>query len=134
MIPTPTMLHFEAMGGDAVMPSLSALFEEDEDDQNHLNNVNYWFSMRNRKRKRGGSLPGKSAHLERGREEAAIKLQSNDFVNRPFYHEGFFRRKLRMKKSLFLNILNDLCNHDSYFVQKMDALGKPGFTPHQKMT
>jgi hypothetical protein len=63
------------VGGEAVMPSFSSLFEKDEDDQNHLNNVNYWFSMRNLKRKRGGSLPRKSANLDRGREEAAMKLQ-----------------------------------------------------------
>jgi hypothetical protein len=40
-----------------------------------------------------------------------------------------------MHQMLFLMIVNDCIKaHDNYFVQKKDALGKPGLQPIQKIT
>ena len=39
-----------------------------------------------------------------------------------------------MRQPLFLKIVQDVTNHDVYFVQKADALGKPGLRPLQKIT
>ena len=39
-----------------------------------------------------------------------------------------------MRRELFLSILEKVCLHDSYFVQKFDACGLCGLSPHQKIT
>ena len=39
-----------------------------------------------------------------------------------------------MKRHLFNRIMIDVCNHDSYFVQKKDACGAMGLLPEQKIT
>jgi hypothetical protein len=38
-----------------------------------------------------------------------------------------------MHRSLFLQIVEDVTNHDRYFVQKKDALGRPGLRLIQKI-
>ncbi|CAM8947327.1 unnamed protein product [Rhodiola kirilowii] len=45
-----------------------------------------------------------------------------------------FRRRYRMKKSLFLKMMQDVCNKDVYFQQRQDATGRWGCTPEQKLT
>ena len=39
-----------------------------------------------------------------------------------------------MRRSLFLHIMDRVCAYDSYFVQKVDATGLQGLSPHQKIT
>ena len=39
-----------------------------------------------------------------------------------------------MRRELFLSILERVCLHDSYFVQKSDACSLHGLSPHQKIT
>ncbi|XP_070668887.1 uncharacterized protein [Malus domestica] len=39
-----------------------------------------------------------------------------------------------MERHLFNRIITDVCNHDSYFVQKKDAYGVMGLLPEQKIT
>jgi hypothetical protein len=39
-----------------------------------------------------------------------------------------------MRRSLFLTILERVCENDSYFVQKRDAAGYLGLSPYQKIT
>ena len=38
-----------------------------------------------------------------------------------------------MRRELFLSSLDEVCLYDSYFVQKQDASGLIGFSPHQKI-
>jgi len=39
-----------------------------------------------------------------------------------------------MRRGLFLRILEEIVGFDEYFVQKRNAAGQLGFSPHQKIT
>ncbi|XP_059639000.1 uncharacterized protein LOC132281301 [Cornus florida] len=50
------------------------------------------------------------------------------------YPLEYFHRPFRMRRELFLRILNDIKTYDDYFVQKKDATGRLGLSSIQKMT
>ena len=56
------------------------------------------------------------------------------FAPTPIYPPGLFRRRFRMKRSLFLHIQSKVETHDSYFVQKRNSAGKLGLSSLQKIT
>nr|XP_017228190.1 PREDICTED: putative nuclease HARBI1 [Daucus carota subsp. sativus] len=56
------------------------------------------------------------------------------FSDNPTYPDHIFRRRFRMRKSLFLRIQTAIESHDSYFVQKFNAVGVPGLSSLQKIT
>ena len=39
-----------------------------------------------------------------------------------------------MQPHLFQKIMHDICNYDTYFIQKHDAVGVLGLIPEQKLT
>ncbi|XP_020275043.1 uncharacterized protein LOC109849603 [Asparagus officinalis] len=45
-----------------------------------------------------------------------------------------FRRRYRMSRSLFLRIVDAVKDHDYYFQQRSDGLGRMGLSPLQKVT
>ena len=45
-----------------------------------------------------------------------------------------FQDQYHMWRELFMSILEDVCLYDNYFVQKFDACGLVGLSPHQKIT
>ncbi|XP_004298181.1 PREDICTED: uncharacterized protein LOC101314459 [Fragaria vesca subsp. vesca] len=81
-----------------------------------------------------GSRPGRAPNVERHREVRGQFLLHDYFVERPVYDEVSFRTRYRMHKHVFQRIMEDLCNHDSFWRQKPDATGKMGLLPEQKMT
>ncbi|XP_059651013.1 uncharacterized protein LOC132298628 [Cornus florida] len=50
------------------------------------------------------------------------------------YTPEYFHRRFRMRRKLFLRILNDVKAYDDYFVQKKIATGRLGLSSIQKMT
>nr|KAE8941447.1 hypothetical protein PF009_g8765 [Phytophthora fragariae] len=58
------------------------------------------------------------------------------FGENPTYNDKDFRRRFRMRRSLFETIVSTLVEDDEsdYFVQRPDATGKLGFLPEQKVT
>ena len=58
-------------------------------------------------------------------------LKKDYFGENPIYSSAMFRRRFRMRRSMFEKILDDLVASDSYFSQKKNALGLLGFSPHQ---
>jgi hypothetical protein len=56
------------------------------------------------------------------------------FGPNPVYNEDLFRRRFRMRKSLFLRIMESVVNKNPYFVQKPNCTGKLGLSPYQKVT
>ncbi|KAK1581621.1 hypothetical protein Q3G72_007508 [Acer saccharum] len=50
------------------------------------------------------------------------------------YNEDLFRRRYRMRRSLFAKFLTDVTNFDPYFMRRKNVIGKWGASPHQKMT
>ncbi|XP_020272418.1 uncharacterized protein LOC109847598 [Asparagus officinalis] len=83
--------------------------------------------------KRIGSVPGHLV-INRGREEGNSRLYHDYFSDNPTYGANLFRRRFRMHRSLFLRIVEAVRDHDNFFVQKMDGVGKLGLSTLQKVT
>jgi hypothetical protein len=66
-----------------------------------------------------GSRPGKSPNIDRHRHKMHARMMSDYFADEPVYGPNFFRRRYRMRRSLFLTILDRVCARDDYFVQKL---------------
>lgn len=86
-----------------------------------------------KKRRRRGSVHGHRV-IDRRREEYHHKLYEDYFAENPIYTLSQFRRRFRMRRSLFLRIVNEVESYDSYFIRKRDALGRLGLSPLQKCT
>ena len=56
------------------------------------------------------------------------------FAPTPIYPPALFRRRFRMKRSLFLRIQSKVEAYDSYFVQKRNSAKKLGLSSLQKIT
>ena len=80
-----------------------------------------------------GSRPGKSGNLERHRVFYSHLLYNDFWGPAPVYNAMYFKRFFKVPIGLFDTIVEDVTEHDKYFVQKADAAGKMGFTPIQKI-
>ncbi|KAM1293876.1 hypothetical protein ACFX2H_013874 [Malus domestica] len=78
--------------------------------------------------------PSRSRNLDRSRQQWGEKLLDDYFVYNSAFLDMYFRCRFRMERHLFNRIMTDVCNHDSYFVQKNDACGVMGLLPKQKIT
>ncbi|XP_068331610.1 uncharacterized protein [Pyrus communis] len=58
----------------------------------------------------------------------------NYFNPNSVYTEEDFRRSFQMRCHVFERVLRDVQQVNSYFRQKRDRAGCPGFSPHQKVT
>ena len=82
----------------------------------------------------GGSRQGKAANIERDRVIMDAQMHKDYFADRPTHGPHIFRRRYRMRRSLFCHILGRVCDRDAYFVQKRDAAGLVGLSSRQKVT
>ncbi|XP_071678388.1 uncharacterized protein [Lolium perenne] len=83
--------------------------------------------------RRGGSRPGRRKSKPRQRMEGHAMLQNDYFADGATYADNF-RRRYRMSKGLFMNILHGVREFDPYFKLKVDAVGVLGFSSIQKCT
>ncbi|XP_020254359.1 uncharacterized protein LOC109831450 [Asparagus officinalis] len=97
------------------------------------NKIMAYFSKEEERPKRIGSVPGHLV-INRGREEGNSRLYNDYFSNNPTYGANLFRRRFRMQRSLFLRIVDAVREHDNYFVQKVDGVGRLGLSTLQKVT
>ena len=82
-----------------------------------------------------GSLPGRSPALDRNRRAGQLQLWGDYFrPHRPTYPPKIFRRRFRMRRSLFNRIRLGVMHFDDYFICKPDACGALGFSSYQKCT
>jgi hypothetical protein len=79
-----------------------------------------------------GSQPEKAWNIERFRHAMHQRMMQDYFCDTSVYGPALFRRCYRMRRSLLLHIIDRA--HDLYFVQKCDACGFLGLSPHQKIT
>ena len=86
-----------------------------------------YFNQQNNRVIHGGSIP---AHvvINRDRETVDHNLFVNYFADNPRYGDDMFRRRYRMSRELFLRIVDAVKNHDNYFHQWRDALGRLGLS------
>ncbi|KAM2227416.1 hypothetical protein ACFXTI_014223 [Malus domestica] len=78
--------------------------------------------------------PSRSRNLDRSRKRRGEKLLDDYFVHNSAFPDTYFRRCFKMERHLFNRIMTNVCNHDSYLVQKKDACGVIGLLPEQKIT
>ena len=64
----------------------------------------------------------------------ANRIYFNYFSHNPVYNDRLFRRRFRMRREVFLRVMDGVQKFDSYFEQKVDAVGKLGLSPIQKVT
>ncbi|XP_042756464.1 uncharacterized protein LOC111880205 [Lactuca sativa] len=73
-------------------------------------------------------------YCDQEREQGEARLMKDYFVDNPTYGEAKFRGRFRMRKPLFLCIVEVVTANDRYFQQRRDATGRQGFSPIQKCT
>ncbi len=82
-----------------------------------------------------GSRPRKKrTYISRDRESANDRLIADYFSNQPIYDERQFRRRFRMRKHVFIRIVDTLSLHYRFFQQHSDACMRQGATALQKCT
>ncbi|XP_028118239.1 uncharacterized protein LOC114315829 [Camellia sinensis] len=86
-----------------------------------------------RSKKTYGSVVGHK-YIRRDRWKGHERLFTDYFTTNLVYSFATFRRRFRMRRPLYLRILNAIEAHDSYFVQKQDATHILGLSSLQKMT
>ena len=84
--------------------------------------------------RRGGSAPGRRKCKPRQRMEGYCMLYADYFADNPLHGETVFRRRFRMSRKLFLQIVYAIRDFDSYFRCKADCTGLVGFSSLQKCT
>ncbi|XP_073136908.1 uncharacterized protein [Henckelia pumila] len=73
-------------------------------------------------------------YFNRERESGHDRLFHDYFSDEPVYPDDIFRWRFRMRRELFLRIVNALQNHSEYFQLRRDATGRKGLSPLQKCT
>ena len=91
-------------------------------------------SRSKRPRVHNGSRLRKAQNVERDRKDMHKQMMRDYFSNNLVFGPHLFQCRYRMRRELFLSILEKVCLYDSYFVQKFDACGLCGLSPHQKIT
>ncbi|XP_068322469.1 uncharacterized protein [Pyrus communis] len=81
----------------------------------------------------GSFIAGRS-YKPRNKAMSHANLMNNYFNPNSVYTEEDFRRRFRMRHHFFERLLRDVQQVNSYFRQKLDRAGRPGFSPHQKVT
>jgi hypothetical protein len=76
----------------------------------------------------------KRRYTNRDHEDDHHRLVRKYFLDNPLYNDDQFRRRFRMRKHLFLQIVEALGGWSPYFHLTRDAFGKVGLSPLQKCT
>jgi hypothetical protein len=73
-------------------------------------------------------------YIERDHLQGHERLFLDYFAESPVYPPNIFRRRFRMRRSLFLRIQSAVEGHDNYFIQKRDNAQRLGLSSLQKIT
>jgi len=82
----------------------------------------------------GRTQRGPRRYVDRPREQASQQLMDDYSSPNPVYNETHFRRRFRMRRPLFLKIVEALSGWSEYFTLRPDALNRPRFSPIHKCT
>ncbi|XP_048429860.1 uncharacterized protein LOC103933589 [Pyrus x bretschneideri] len=114
--------------------------ESDEEDES-WRNTSYMAAMSGvmaceptEKQPQWGSFIAGRFYKPRNREMTYDNLMNNYFNPNSMYTEEDFRRRFWMRCHVFERLLHDVQHVNLYFRQKLDRAGRPGFSPHQKVT
>ncbi|XP_024164181.1 uncharacterized protein LOC112171195 [Rosa chinensis] len=81
----------------------------------------------------GGSVAGR-AYKNRQRGLANQRLLNDYFMDNPIFNEVEFRCRYRMRREVYLRMLDDVQTTNSHFKQSYDSVDQPSFLPYQKIT
>ena len=87
-----------------------------------------------RARSSGGSRPRKRRNVDRDSIEGHDKIVRDYFVDLLVYPAPLFKRHIWIQHSLFLRVMQAVCEFDPYFVQKRNAAGFLSLSSIQKCT
>ncbi|XP_047965394.1 uncharacterized protein LOC125209857 [Salvia hispanica] len=73
-------------------------------------------------------------YIHRDREQASFRLFTDYFPRDPRWSDQMFRLWIRMRRPLFLRIVNTVVACDSYFMQSIDAIGWQSISTLQNHT
>ncbi|KAI5317244.1 hypothetical protein L3X38_036951 [Prunus dulcis] len=73
-------------------------------------------------------------NVDRHRQPRGKNLLEDYFILNSLCHVSYFRDRYIMQPHLFQKIMHDICNYDTYFVQKYDAVRVLGLLLEQKLT
>ena len=108
-----------------------------EDDDEIIGSISTTIALlikrQNKRPKRGGSQFGWQ-EIHQNRLQGHVQLFNDYFSDNPTYPKRYFRRRFRMRRELFLKIVDAIVQQDVYFVQKRVAAGQLGFSPLKKVT
>ncbi|KAG2208078.1 hypothetical protein INT47_010440 [Mucor saturninus] len=99
----------------------------------HILNIKRLKDETNSQSTTGGSVEGRRV-IDRDSESGYQRLLNDYFVENPVYGEKEFRRRFRMRKNVFLRIVDAITEHNPYFQRTPNAAGKMGLHPLQKAT
>jgi len=68
-------------------------------------------------------------YFRRDREGAHDRLYEDYFADNCNFPPEYFRRRYRMRRTLFLRIVDRLGEYSPYFTQRVDAINRLGFSP-----
>ncbi|GKD58925.1 protein translocase subunit SecA2, chloroplastic isoform X1 [Tanacetum coccineum] len=113
------------------------LFFDDTDDETEVNSLLSGFSI-DAALVIQASTPTiqkyQRSHMVRDRYDAHDRLVLAYFAKKPFYNAYLFRKRFRMKRSLFTRIVRDLSANCPYFQEGCDAVGKARISALVKCT
>uniref|UniRef100_J3MLI2 No apical meristem-associated C-terminal domain-containing protein n=1 Tax=Oryza brachyantha TaxID=4533 RepID=J3MLI2_ORYBR len=79
-------------------------------------------------------ISGQRKYINRNHEGAHEQLVADYFAEDPLYSDAMFRRRFRMRRHLFLHIVQELGRWSPYFTQREDCTRRLGHSPLQKCT
>lgn len=110
---------------------------DDSDNENHKMRclalkcvVSHVLNRRKSKRKQGC----KRKRYERNREDGFKQIFKDYFAQNPTYPDNIFRRRFRMRKEVFLRLVEGVKAQDQYFHRRPDATGRLSISALQKCT
>ena len=92
-----------------------------------------YFNQQNNRVTHGGSIPVHVV-INRDQEIADHNLFIDYFADNPHYGDDMFRRQYRISRELFLRIVDAVQNHNNYFHQRRDALGRLRLSALERVT
>ncbi|KAL9663310.1 hypothetical protein QQ045_028150 [Rhodiola kirilowii] len=87
-----------------------------------------------RHRSQAHDVPVIPSTMDRGREQGHIQLYNDYFAVNAVYSDNIIRRQFRMRKYVFLRIMEAVTANDTFFAQRQDATRRMSFSPLQKCT
>jgi len=77
---------------------------------------------------------GSRRYIDRDLQAAHNQLWNDYFAEVPLYSDAMFCRRFRMRRHVFLRIVDALGSWSSYFTLRKDCTEKQGLSPLQKCT